>query len=61
MNTESQAGLNTQLITEAIIELSAENGPTHSNNLRALHETKYGLILNKNIKIRHSHESGNPF
>ena len=24
-------------------------------NLRALHETKYGLILNKNIKIRHSH------
>ena len=33
MNTESQAGLNTQLNTEAIIELSAENGPTHSNNL----------------------------
>ena len=28
---------------------------------RALHETKHGSILNKNIKIRHSHESGNPF
>ena len=29
-------------------------------NLSALHEAKYGSMLNKNIKIRHPLESGDP-
>ena len=39
----------------------ANNKYSQCKARRALHETKHGSILNKNIKIRHSHESGNPF